>query len=227
MLWCNIRMMGMCPLPIGTACSIFRLAVGNPVLPCFVVAKHADCPQPRLTQSCTTPALHTCCRMLPHGISSRPHAHAQVQLQSKVKKSLTLRDFKARAAAASGIPVEQQRWWTWHRRSNHTFRPSSILTVPGDDDSVGMLSTKPAYTQYNPQPVQVSLLLEKAATPLITNAALLFLKFYDPVKAQLSVRATPQDCLLHEPVNETSVSAHCSICACNATVPREIASPEL
>lgn len=110
----------------------------------------------------------------------------KVQLQSKVKKSLTLRDFKARAAAASGIPVEQQRWWTWHRRSNHTFRPSSILTVPGDDDSVGMLSTKPAYTQYNPQPVQVSLLLEKAATPLITNAALLFLKFYDPVKAQLS-----------------------------------------
>mmetsp|Transcript_35695 Transcript_35695/g.79387 ORF Transcript_35695/g.79387 Transcript_35695/m.79387 type:complete len:1131 (+) Transcript_35695:131-3523(+) len=53
----------------------------------------------------------------------------------RVRKNTKFQDFKALVAERLGVPQEKQRWWTWARRQNATFRPSRPLT-PQEEDSI-------------------------------------------------------------------------------------------
>ena len=51
----------------------------------------------------------------------------------RVKKQTKFLEFRQMLADDLEVPLEQQRFWTWAKRQNSTYRPNNILT-PADDE---------------------------------------------------------------------------------------------
>ncbi|KAM7499993.1 hypothetical protein LguiA_024407 [Lonicera macranthoides] len=53
-----------------------------------------------------------------------------------IRKQMPFKLFKEEVAKEFGIPVQCQRFWTWAKRQNHTYRPYQPLT-PQEESQLG------------------------------------------------------------------------------------------
>ena len=115
-------------------------------------------------------------------------------------------DFAAtHAAPEMGVPLEKQRWWTWAKRQNSTYRPASPLTE--QQMHMRVMDIKENMTSTYSKPTLTSclnLFLETDQSPtdpwagplhalptIARQYFLLFLKFYDPEARTLKVQPSP------------------------------------
>ncbi|ELR18996.1 Ubiquitin carboxylterminal hydrolase domain containing protein [Acanthamoeba castellanii str. Neff] len=106
----------------------------------------------------------------------------------KVKKTSTLREFRAVAAEEFGIPAARQRYWTCPARRNRTVRPDEPYTPKEEDTPLEKLVKRGA--------LDIKVFLEastapegetdeaKLFAPHTDDDAIMFFKYYDP-EAQL------------------------------------------
>ena len=52
-----------------------------------------------------------------------------------MERQTTFLEFRQMLADDLEVPLEQQRFWTWARRQNSTYRPKSVLRA-GDETRV-------------------------------------------------------------------------------------------
>ena len=77
--------------------------------------------EPAVLQRCAALSAHWLC-------------HGPVQVKHyRVKKQTKFLEFRKMLADDLEVPLEQQRFWTWAKRQNSTYRPNNILT-PADDE---------------------------------------------------------------------------------------------
>ncbi|XP_042755267.1 uncharacterized protein LOC111889317 isoform X1 [Lactuca sativa] len=110
-----------------------------------------------------------------------------------VEKQMPFNKVKEEVARAFGVPVECQRFWTWAKRQNHTYRPYRPLTRLEETKSVGELRV--AYNKIGNAEAELNLFLETTVIgpdsrplppPHISKEDILvFFKLYDPDKLQL------------------------------------------
>lgn len=106
----------------------------------------------------------------------------------RIKKQTKFTDFKLMVAEDLGIPVEKQRYWTWARRQNHTYRPARPLRP--DEEELSLMDLREHREQGGPTTkhalMDLKLYLE---SPSETTGSLfkiskhdifLFFKMYDP-----------------------------------------------
>eukprot|EP00899_Mesostigma_viride_P017736 jgi/Mesvir1/25964/Mv20952-RA.3 len=123
--------------------------------------------------------------------------HEQVK-DFRVKKQMLFGEFKEQVAKELGIPVEQQRYWTWAKRQNHTFRPTACYKSD-ENRQMSLLVQglimwpKPVNTKetadiklFLETPVQVGPDVPMALPKKGPDDILLFFKLYDPVEEKLS-----------------------------------------
>eukprot|EP00964_Phaeocystis_antarctica_P105998 scaffold70963_cov103-Phaeocystis_antarctica.AAC.3 len=122
----------------------------------------------------------------------------------RIKKELTLLHLKQEIWRLTGAQPLQQRLWLWAKRQNHTFRPDRPLQLEYDDH-VPMMDVKEDHTpQTGKFQAELRLYLEvigdagpipgpEAPVPedegwpqLLPGQLLLFFKFYEPEREQLS-----------------------------------------
>jgi len=122
----------------------------------------------------------------------------------RIKKELTLLHLKQDIWHLTGARPSQQRLWLWAKRQNHTFRPDRPLQLEYDDH-VPMMDVKEDHTpQTGKFQAELRLYLEvigdagpipvpEAPVPkdegwpqLLPGQLLLFFKFYDPEREQVS-----------------------------------------
>jgi len=122
----------------------------------------------------------------------------------RIKKELTLLHLKQEIWHLTGARPSQQRLWLWAKRQNHTFRPDRPLQLEYDDH-VPMMDVKEDHTpQTGKFQAELRLYLEvigdagpipvpEAPVPkdegwpqLLPGQLLLFFKFYDPEREQVS-----------------------------------------
>ncbi|CAI9272802.1 unnamed protein product [Lactuca saligna] len=110
-----------------------------------------------------------------------------------VEKQMPFNKVKEEVARAFGVPVECQRFWTWAKRQNHTYRPYRPLTRLEETKSVGELRV--AYNKIGNAEAELNLFLETTVIgpdsrllppPHISKEDILvFFKLYDPDTLQL------------------------------------------
>ncbi|KAK9813402.1 hypothetical protein WJX73_006228 [Symbiochloris irregularis] len=108
----------------------------------------------------------------------------KVEYSLKVLKTATIAEFRDQFAAEYKVPPEQQRWWRWTQRTNHTHRPCNPLTARDDLEPITKINELQGRTTnvYNPLPMVINLYLEQieaGAPELEDKQTLLFLKFLD------------------------------------------------
>ena len=77
--------------------------------------------------------------MLQTGAALSAHQLCCGPLQVKhyrVKKQTKFLEFRQMLAGDLEVPLEQQRFWTWAKRQNSTYRPNNILTSADDERRV-------------------------------------------------------------------------------------------
>ncbi|KAG8055246.1 hypothetical protein GUJ93_ZPchr0001g30571, partial [Zizania palustris] len=108
----------------------------------------------------------------------------------RAPKHLTLSQFKDEFSKEFGIPVQSQRFWSWAKRMNNTYRLTQPLTLQEEASTVGQL----ADASNKSHDSELKLFLEVAlgqenrpiALPLKTkDDILIFFKLYDPEKEEL------------------------------------------
>ncbi|KAI3722123.1 hypothetical protein L2E82_33151 [Cichorium intybus] len=110
----------------------------------------------------------------------------------RLKNQMPFSAFKEDIAKGYGVPVQCQRFWTWAKRQNHTYRLDRPLTREEETRTFGQLM---AFCKKNDNGVAVlNLFMETKnepdphSLPLPSKSEediLVFLKLYDPEKAQL------------------------------------------
>ncbi|KAL7614149.1 hypothetical protein Lser_V15G07976 [Lactuca serriola] len=109
-----------------------------------------------------------------------------------LEKQMPFNRVKEEVAREFGVPVECQRFWTWAKRQNHTYRPYRPLTRLEETQSIGQLRT--VYNKYGNAEAELNLFLESVIGPdlqpipppsISEEDILVFFKLYDPVKLQL------------------------------------------
>ncbi|KAI3520600.1 hypothetical protein L1887_10050 [Cichorium endivia] len=110
----------------------------------------------------------------------------------RVKKQMPFSAFKEDIAKGYDVPVQCQRFWTWAKRQNHTYRPDRPLTRQEETRTFGQLM---AFCKKNDDGVaELNLFMETKTEPdphslpppsKSEEDILVFLKLYDPEKAQL------------------------------------------
>lgn len=115
-------------------------------------------------------------------------------LSLRLKKQTKFSAFKEMVAERLGVPVAQQRYWTWNKRSNGTYRPNILL--PRQDEDVDLMDLREhrekGHTTNKAALMDIRLYLEtplKEGAPLAAippHTLLVFLKYYDPVTETLS-----------------------------------------
>ncbi|CAL8466972.1 g6508 [Coccomyxa elongata] len=104
----------------------------------------------------------------------------------RVKKQMLFGEFRGLVAKELGVPLEQQRFWTFARRQNNTLRPAKALSPSEDELRVTDVKDGPAMSTRLQQPQTIALFLETPVPPstelppINKSVILLFLKFYDP-----------------------------------------------
>lgn len=107
----------------------------------------------------------------------------------RIKKQTKFSDFKKTVADDLGIPVEKQRYWTWARRQNHTYRPARPLRA--DEEELSLMDLREHREQGGPTTkhalMDLKLFLEtpfpEPAAPLhkvSKHEIFLFFKLYEP-----------------------------------------------
>jgi ubiquitin carboxyl-terminal hydrolase 7 len=123
-------------------------------------------------------------------------------------------DFKRQVAAELGVPMEQQRYWTWAMRQNQTIRPHRVLLPEDEAQTVSQVQLESPLFKCAPVAFNFMLFLEVVSDPeavvsVATSAAtrarsggracggllapsivpvshiLLFFKLYDPLAETL------------------------------------------
>eukprot|EP00891_Asterochloris_glomerata_P000046 jgi/Astpho2/46/Aster-07498 len=107
----------------------------------------------------------------------------------RVKKQTKFQEFRQMLADDLEVPLEQQRFWTWAKRQNSTYRPNNILT-PADDEK-RVMDLKDGQQRQHAQTNEICLFLETPGTskPLpdrIAGSIILFFKLYEPTQRKLS-----------------------------------------
>ncbi|EIE26652.1 cysteine proteinase [Coccomyxa subellipsoidea C-169] len=103
----------------------------------------------------------------------------------RVKKQMLFGEFRELVAEELGVPLEQQRFWTFAKRQNSTLRPARALQPSEDEARVTDLKDSPVNNRLQ-QPQTIALFLEtaigpaKELPPINKNMILLFLKLYKP-----------------------------------------------
>jgi len=101
----------------------------------------------------------------------------------KLQKTAPFLLLKEQVAEKFGIPVEQQRYWLWSRRQNHTYRPTRPLTLAEEAMKIVQVKELTQYSKNHPA-LDLKLLLERTAPgipkDIPANDILLFVKHYDP-----------------------------------------------
>eukprot|EP00899_Mesostigma_viride_P016141 jgi/Mesvir1/24528/Mv21868-RA.1 len=120
--------------------------------------------------------------------------HAEVK-EFRVKKEMLFGQFKEPVARELGVPSSQQRYWTWAKRQNHTYRPTACL-ISDENGTVSALERSGLARQANPTKANIiNVFLEtppppRAGVPVGLHEKgpddiLLFFKLYDPVQEKL------------------------------------------
>lgn len=124
--------------------------------------------------------------------------HDALDRSARVKKQATLADAKAAVADAVGAPPERQRWWTWARRQNATYRPARPLAPADDGLTMGEIEKAAnaragaldVFVEVAPEGADAGALPPVAVDCAVGGAAddtiLLFFKRYDPVAGTLA-----------------------------------------
>ncbi|MEW5319855.1 MAG: hypothetical protein WDW38_010976 [Sanguina aurantia] len=118
---------------------------------------------------------------------------APAQGHFRMRKQVKFSDFKNEVAARYGVPVEQQRFWSWQKRANSTERPMRPLTAEEEDSPLMDLREhrEAAISSNKHALMDLKLYLE---TPVEGETTLLklgkddimvFIKHYDPVTETL------------------------------------------
>ncbi|KAM0062763.1 putative ubiquitinyl hydrolase 1 [Helianthus debilis subsp. tardiflorus] len=108
----------------------------------------------------------------------------------RIQKQISFALFKEEVAKELGIPVQNQRFWLWAKRQNHTYRPNRPLTLLEEAQSVGHLrevSNKANNAELKLfLEVQMGQDSQPVPPPVKTKEEiLLFFKLYDPLKEEL------------------------------------------
>ncbi|XP_076897433.1 ubiquitin C-terminal hydrolase 12-like [Bidens hawaiensis] len=108
----------------------------------------------------------------------------------RIQKQTPFNQFKEEVAKQFGVPVQFQRFWTWAKRQNHTYRPNRPLTALEETQSVGQLRE----VSNKNNNAELKLFLEIEIGPDMhplpppdksKEDLLLFFKLYDPEKEEL------------------------------------------
>lgn len=103
------------------------------------------------------------------------------------KKASFVEEIVAAMEVKYGIPKEQQRYWSWTKRKNNTYRPSSFVNIqPGQSiaDLQGLINTnkQPRMGQMAQMDLYLELPKGKGGKLVenLQNNELIFFKYYDP-----------------------------------------------
>lgn len=134
-------------------------------------------------------AAHVC--SLAEGPFELVDANAAHAFKLRTPKSQPFAEFKRTVEATCGVPVAQQRYWTWAKRENGTHRPCQVLSQTLESGFVSSLVVdKTPHRGWGkrdaPSNEHVRLFLEvvhrQESTPLLplkSRTVLLFFKLYD------------------------------------------------
>ncbi|XP_017984829.1 PREDICTED: ubiquitin carboxyl-terminal hydrolase 12 isoform X1 [Theobroma cacao] len=107
----------------------------------------------------------------------------------RIQKLTPFNVFKEEVAKEFGVPVQNQRFWLWAKRQNHTYRPNRPLTLQEEAQSVGQL--REVSNKANNAELKLFLEVElgqdlrPVPPPERTKEdILLFFKLYDPFKEE-------------------------------------------
>jgi ubiquitin carboxyl-terminal hydrolase 7 len=101
-------------------------------------------------------------------------------LKLRVQKQAPFSEVKSQVEAQLGVPVDQQRFWSWAHRENRTYRPSKAFSTADDDTRLQDLSSE--NNQHTKNTMNLFLetpTSEKMLPQLQERDILLFFKLYD------------------------------------------------
>ncbi|XP_056171641.1 ubiquitin C-terminal hydrolase 12-like isoform X3 [Syzygium oleosum] len=108
----------------------------------------------------------------------------------RIQKQIQFTLFKEEVAREFGVPVQCQRFWSWAKRQNHTYRPNRPLTPQEEAQPVGQLKemSNKAYNAELKLFLEVDLGLDQVPVSPPEKSKediLLFFKLYNPEKGEL------------------------------------------